>query len=57
MGMGWYFTKTIPYLKSHSRIFLIATFCEKNPKISRFGTKKALFEYVWTGIWKKYCHT
>ena len=49
--------KLLPYLKSAPSNFSNCNFLWKKTKISRFGTKKALFEYLWTGIWKKYCHT
>ena len=36
--------KLLPYLKSASRIYLVAKFREKT-KIPEFGTKSALFGY------------
>ena len=38
--------KLLPYLKSASRIYLVAKFREKT-KIPEFGTKSALFGYFW----------
>ena len=38
----------------HPRICLIAKFCEKT-KMSKFGTKSALFGYFWGSILENYC--
>ena len=43
--LGWNLKTTLLYLKS-----------ALSTKVPRSGTKKALFGYFWTGIWKQYCH-
>ena len=43
--LGWNLKTTLLYLKS-----------ALSNKVLRSGTKKALFGYFWTGIWKQYCH-
>ena len=43
------------FTNKDAEICLIVKFCE-NTKMSKFGTKKALFENFWTRILKNYWH-
>ena len=47
--------KLLSYSKSEPSICQITKFREKR-KMPKFGTKNALFEYLWARILKNYCH-
>ena len=56
---GIEFQKTNIVFEISTLKFVYAKFCkslQNFAKMSKFGTKNALFGYFWAGIWKQNCH-
>ena len=53
---GLEFKKTIAIIEISTLKFVQLQNFAKNTKISKFGTKNALFEYFWARILTNYCH-
>ena len=53
---GLEFSKNYCHIwNQYPRIWLNGKLCEKM-KMSKFGTKNALFRYFWARTFKNYCH-